>query len=83
VTEQGRALRPRGVGSPFYGFPLMRLEEVVAAAAMSIRTLPDRQLRAEREALRGECAGAIGMRPAAVLLTLYDTEIARRGGCAP
>ena len=54
-------------GSPFCGFPMMRLEEVVETATMSIRTLPDRQLYAEREALRRECA--------AVLLTLYDGQI--------
>ena len=54
---------------------MMRLEEVVETATMSIRTLPDRQLYAEREALRRDCAGT-----AAVLLTLYDGRIARRAG---
>jgi len=64
---------------PFFAFPLQRLVEVVETAAVSLRTLPPHQLRAEREALRSECAGAVGVGPAALLLGIYAAELQRRG----
>ena len=61
---------------PFFHWPLQRLAETATTAATAVRTLPDRQLRAERETLRIECAGSSG--PAALMLSIYDGEVARR-----
>lgn len=68
--------------TPFYSHPLRRLVETSDAAATSVRTLSNQQLRSEREALREACAGTVGNGPAALMLGIYDTEIARRGGTA-
>ena len=61
---------------PFFRWPLDRLVETAAAATTAVRTLPDSQLRAETEVLRIECAGSSG--PAALMLSIYDAEAARR-----
>lgn len=63
---------------PFYAYPVQRLEEISSSLSTSLRTLPDPQLRAERESLRAACQGSIGTRPEALLLALYDGELARR-----
>jgi hypothetical protein len=57
---------------------MRRLAETVERAALSLRTLPDKQLTAEREALRTECAGTIGAGPGSMMLKLYDAEASRR-----
>ncbi len=63
---------------PFYAFPMRRLEETTTAAAASIRTLPDAQLKVERDALRAECCGLVSAGPASMMLALYDDEADRR-----
>ena len=63
---------------PFYDFPMRRLAETTSAAALSVRTLSDAQLMAEREALRTEWGGVVGASPASMMLTLYDGEASRR-----
>lgn len=63
---------------PFYSFPLLRLLETTDAAAVSIRTLPDQQLKAEREALLIESVRAVRSAPTGLMLALYDAELSRR-----
>lgn len=65
--------------TPFYAHPLRRLMETSDAAATSVRTLSDQQLRSERESLRKVCAVSADTGPATLLMVIYDSEIARRG----
>lgn len=45
----------------------------------ALTTLPAHDLAAQREALRSACEGRSGLSSAAVVLSLLDGEIARRG----
>jgi hypothetical protein len=65
----------------FIEHPLKRLREVAGHTATAIRTLPDSQLRAERDTLRAEgCGDEIG--PERLMLALLDAEVGRRKGAA-
>ena len=64
--------------SPFFSFTLRRLAETTDAVTLSVRTLPNQQLRSEREALREDCSGLVCVGPAALMLSIFDGELARR-----
>jgi hypothetical protein len=61
----------------YAGLPAeMRIDELEEAVKFLEQDNAD--LGAEREALRQRCEGQLGPSPAAVLLRMFDAEIARR-----
>lgn len=67
-----------GIGKrAFFSWPLGHLVEMLGPIADAIRTLPDHQLSEELGELRAICSSSGGI-PAQTMLSVYETETARR-----
>lgn len=75
---RGRPLA-KGNADQFFSWPLQRLNEIIAPAAISLRSLPADRLQAELEQLDALCGERRDLLAERLMLRLYEREKARRG----